>query len=219
MAGEISPSYLCESSVPERVAAYRDDMKIIVSFRDPVVRALSNHRHEVRSGHLPGPDLSFEFGLANNPMYIEQGLYAKHLERWLDVFPAEQIHVVLMDDVVSHPGEVARDVYRFLGVDSTFDPPSLTTRKNRSFAHRSSGLARIKDQLYGLTRSAQTQWLWRIASLLGIRSLYRRVNVVDSSEAIPPPREETIEHLRQTFLPDVEKLAALIDRPLDGWCR
>src|SRR5918993_382064 len=111
--GEISPSYFCEPAVPERVARYMPGAKIMVSLRDPVERALSNHRHDVKQRHLTGDDLSFERGLSNNPMYVEQGLYATHLKRWLQYFPRERILVVLMDEVAADPRAVCRSVYRF----------------------------------------------------------------------------------------------------------
>ena len=73
--GEISPSYFAEPAVPgARRAISAPTPKSCCRLRDPVERALSNHRHEVRVGHLTGADLSFETGLANNPMYVEQGL-------------------------------------------------------------------------------------------------------------------------------------------------
>jgi hypothetical protein len=86
-----------------------------LSLRDPVERALSNHRHEVRVGHLAGADLSFETGLANNPMYVEQGLYATHLKNWMRHFPRADILVVLMEDIASDPLAVSKTVYRSWG--------------------------------------------------------------------------------------------------------
>ena len=103
--GEISPSYFAEPAVPARIARYAPEVRVLLSLRDPVQRALSNHRHEVREGHLTGPDLSFEAGLANNPMYVEQGLYATHLRQWLHHFPRERILPIRARTGAS-PGEV-----------------------------------------------------------------------------------------------------------------
>ena len=50
VAGEISPSYLCDLSAPERAFEYNSRLKVIVVLREPVERAYSNHLHEVRSG-------------------------------------------------------------------------------------------------------------------------------------------------------------------------
>jgi hypothetical protein len=217
--GEISPSYFCEPSVPERVARYVPDARILLSLRDPVQRALSNHRHEVRVGHLTGPDLSFETGLANNPMYVEQGRYATHFKNWLRHFPSERILVVLMEDVESDPLGVSRAVYRFLGVDETYVPAGLTERYNPSFASRWKPLAGVKDAVYGVTRLPGLRWLWNAAAGSGLRSLYRGINNVPSNAVIPHPLEQTLLDLRRQFAPEVQELETLIGRPLTAWLK
>lgn len=211
--GEISPSYFCEPCVPERVARYLPEARILLMLRDPVQRALSNHRHEVRSGHLQGRDLSFEAGLENNPMYVEQGLYAKHLRNWLQYFPLERVLVVYQEDVERNPVAVARRVYGFLGVDATFDPPSLRIQRNASYVDRSSGLAAAKDALYAATRHAWLRGVWDAAARVGLRSAYRRVNRRPSAAVIPPPRAETLAQLRARFEPEIRELETVLGRP------
>ncbi len=51
IAGEVSPSYFHSPAVPERVHAYAPDIKLILLLREPVQRAISNHKHEVRIDH------------------------------------------------------------------------------------------------------------------------------------------------------------------------
>ena len=89
VAGEVSPSYFHGKGVPKRVFEYDANLRLILFLRDPIERAISNHKHEVRIGHFRGSDLSFERGLKNNPSYISQGLYATHLEKWLEYFPKD----------------------------------------------------------------------------------------------------------------------------------
>lgn len=215
--GEISPSYFCEPAVPERVARYVPDAKILVSLRDPVQRALSNHRHEVRAGHLSGDDLSFERGLRNNPMYVEQGLYATHLKNWLRVFPRDRVLVVLMEDVESDPAAVSRNVYGFLGVDADFVPTGVDERYNRSYATRSTAIAAVKDVVYGATRRAPLRWAWEAAAGLGLRRVYRGLNTVESQAVIPRPQEQTLRELRRRFEPEILELETLIGRSLAPW--
>jgi hypothetical protein len=211
--GEISPSYFCEPCVPERVARYLPEARILLMLRDPVARALSNHRHEVRSGHLQGSDLSFEAGLANNPMYVDQGLYATHLRNWLRFFSLESVLVVYQEDVEREPEQVARRVYGFLGVDAGFAPPSLRVARNPSYVDRSAGLAAAKDALYTVTRRAGLRVLWEGAARTGLRSAYRRLNRRPSAAVIPAPRPETLALLRKRFEPEVRELESLLARP------
>jgi hypothetical protein len=217
--GEISPSYFCEPAVPERVASYVPDARIIVSLREPVERALSNHRHEVRQGNLSGADLSFERGLRNNPMYVEQGLYAKHLKRWLGHFPRDRILVVLMDDVEADPRRVCRTVYGFLGVDESFVPPDFDSRYNGSFATRSPRLTRLKDAAYSMTRAPGLRWAWEVAARAGLKPLYHGLNVVPSGAVIPPAQPDTLAWLHDRFEPEIRELETLLERPLTPWLR
>ncbi len=216
-AGEISPSYFHHPDAPTRVSEYSPRVKLLVTLRDPVERALSNHRHEVRMGHFTGEDLSFEAGLANNPMYLEQGFYGAHLSRWLAVFPPEQIYVALMEDIRAEPERIAGEIFRFLGVDDSFCSEAVSARFNVSFANRSNLLARLKDGIYGLSRSPGLGWIWSAAAVSGIRGAYRRFNVVDSEAVIPLPRADTLAELRCRFAGDVRRLQELLDRDLTGW--
>jgi hypothetical protein len=215
--GEISPSYFAEPSVPERVARYLPQARILLSLRDPVERALSNHRHEVRVGHLRGPDLDFEAGLRNNPMYVEQGLYATHLRNWLRHFDRSQLLVVLMEDIETDPRAVCRDVYRFLGVEESFVPSGLAHRYNRSFAVRWSPLGGMKDAVYAATRLPGLRRIWDLAARSGLRAAYRSVNIVPSSAVIPPPEARTLVELRARFAPEIRELEAMIGRSLAKW--
>lgn len=215
--GEISPSYFHDPAVPGRVSNYHPAMKVILTLRNPVQRAMSNHRHEVRLGHLTGRDLSFEAGLANNPMYIEQGLFAKHLRNWLAHFPAQQIFIVLTEDIEADPVRVARDVFRFLEVDDSFQPEALTRRCNQSIASRFQLLLQAKEHAYQNSRSAGMRWLWSAAIKVGLRNLYRRVNTVERDERIPPMTTASERLLRRAFAADIRDLEVLLNRSLAHW--
>lgn len=217
--GEISPSYFAEPAVPERVFRYVPTAKVLVSFREPIQRALSNHKHEVRLGQFSGPDLSFEAGLRNNPMYVEQGRYGTHLARWLEYFPQEQIMCMFMEDVERQPERVAADVYQFLGVDPAYQPAGIATKFNPSYANRYRWLLGIKDAAYKLTKLPGGAQLWQLAQRFGLRDAYRSVNRLESQQAIPPVQAHTLDALRQTFGDEVQRLANLTGRDLSGWLR
>ena len=89
--GEISPSYFCDPLAPAWVREYKRDVKLILTLRDPIARAFSNHLHEIRMGHFRGADLRFEAGLESNPMYLFQSRYGTHLANWLREFPKDRV--------------------------------------------------------------------------------------------------------------------------------
>ena len=214
--GEISPSYFAEPAVPERVAATcpgpRSYCRYVTrwSARCPITAT------KCARGTL-GADLSFETGLANNPMYVQQGLYATHLKSWLRHFPRADILVVLMEDIESDPLAVSKAVYQFLGVDDGYIPAGLVNRYNRSFATRWSPLGGMKDAVYSATRLPGLRWFWDAAARVGLRSLYRGINNVPSSSVIPQPNAQTLLQLRQQFAPEIRELETIIGRSLATW--
>ena len=136
LVGEASPGYLFHPLAPERVWATVPDARLIVLLRDPVDRALSHYHHEVALGREP---LTFEEAIEAEPertrgeeerlvrepgyfsrawwdyTYLARGRYADQLERWLAVFPREQLLVVASDELAVEPGETYGRVLEFLG--------------------------------------------------------------------------------------------------------
>lgn len=215
--GEISPSYLHEAGVVERAKAYNPRLRILVSLRDPVERALSQHRHLARLGLLPAEELQFEPALQTNPTYVEQGCYHRHLKRWIDAFGSERVHVILMEDIESSPIDVVRALYAFLDIDKGHTPAALHQKSNPSYLVRS----RVADRTVRLVRNTLTQAglrrAWQRLGDTGLRHAYRKLNRQPSHAVLPPPRPETLVALRQRFAPEVERLSVLINRDLSAW--
>jgi len=213
---EASPSYLHDPRAPERVRAYDPAMKILLLIRDPVERAYSNHLHELVKGHIP-PGTPFAEGLANNPAYVEQGLYARHLSRWLDAFPKAQVMVLLAEDMAADAAGIARAVYRFAGVRDDIDSAVLAERRNESDrarlpllrkALRAGGDAlRSAGLEEGLARAKRTP---AVAWLL-------RANSVDIRDEIPPMDAESEARLTAAFAEDLQHLPGLLGRDSLPW--
>lgn len=136
LLGEASPSYLFHPLAPGRVRSLVPDVTLVALLRNPVDRAYSHYQHEVALGREP---LSFEDALAAEEertrgeverlvadprafsrawwdhTYVARGRYAEQLERWLDVFPREQLLVLLSEELGEKPGETYASVLAFLG--------------------------------------------------------------------------------------------------------
>ena len=136
LVGEASPSYLFHPLAPERVKALVPEARLIALVRNPVDRAFSHYQHEVALGREP---LSFEDALDAegrrlrgeearlladpayfshawwNHTYRARGLYADQLERWLAVFPREQLLVLASDDLSTDPAAAYARVLEFIG--------------------------------------------------------------------------------------------------------
>ena len=136
LVGEASPSYVFHPLAPERASALVPRAKLIALVRNPVERAFSHYQHEVALGREP---LSFEDALAAederlggenerlradpsyfshawwNYTYRARGRYAEQLERWLAVFPRDQLLILPSDDLLLEPERAHAQVLEFLG--------------------------------------------------------------------------------------------------------
>ncbi|NIO39215.1 MAG: sulfotransferase, partial [Burkholderiales bacterium] len=89
--------------------------KIIVSLRNPVERAYSSFFYAKSYGLEPLR--TFAEGIEAEPQrirdncsillrYRDLGLYAKQLSRYYDVFPRDQIKVILFEDFIQDPAQI-----------------------------------------------------------------------------------------------------------------
>lgn len=215
--GEISPSYLPDRDAPARAHAYNPDFRILVALRDPVERAYSNHLHDIRLGYYQGTDLSFEAGLANNPMYIEQSRYAKHLRTWLEHFPADRMLIVLQEEIATDPKSQARLVYEFLGIDSEHVSDFVGKRSNESYLPRSRKREQLIRGVGAWTRRAGLGWVDRGLRQLGVVAAIHGRNRLDIREIVPPIADATRAALMEILAPDALQLAGMMGREQLPW--
>lgn len=212
---ESSPSYFHDPRAPERLAGYRPDTRIVLLLRDPVERAYSNHLHEVVKGHIP--PCAFSEGLANNPAYVEQGLYATHVSRWLDWFPRERMLILIAEEIVSDLGAAARRTYDFFGVDPEFQSGVLGEKRNDSDTARFP-LLRETLRVGGdaLRRAGLEEALIRMKRLPPIKAALN-YNSVPARDQVPPLSEEERARMIDLFASETERLAPLLGRDSLPW--
>jgi hypothetical protein len=148
-----SPYYLFHPEVPQRAHALVPDAKLIVLLRDPVRRAYSHYWHERDKGREP---LSFEDAIAAESdrierdherlargeierseahqyfSYLARGRYAEQLERWLRVYPREQLLVLRFEDLVRDPLPVLNRSLGWLGL-AAMQGARLEPRNTRKY--------------------------------------------------------------------------------------
>lgn len=215
--GEISPSYLPDRDAPARARRYNPEFRILLALRDPVERAYSNHLHDIRLGYYQSGDLSFESGLKNNPMYIEQSRYAKHLATWLDQFPRAQVFVLFQEEITADPLGQARAIYEFLGIAADHISSSAETRANESYLPKSRKWEQFIRSTGAMTRQMGFGWVDRGLRRVGVVSALHRRNRSDIRQVIPPISETTRATLVETLGPDTLRLAQMLGRPSLPW--
>lgn len=215
---EFSTLYFHDHDVPARIHRYSPDVRLLLALRNPIDRAFSQHKHEIRKRDLTGRLQDFWTALEQNPSYIEQGLYATHLERWLGYFGADQIHIVLYDDIVSRPLDVITEVYRFVGVDPGHRPASLDRRVNVAAVRRWPGLNRWLRTASRTASKAFGETFVHGVRATGIPAFLRARNRVERDRAdVPPLTPSERARLGAFFAAENTRLAELLGRDLSIW--
>jgi hypothetical protein len=148
-----SPYYLFHPLVAERMHGLLPRAKLIVLLRDPVRRAYSQYWQQRDKDREP---LDFEAALAAEPervdeahrrlangeitasrehqihSYLARGRYAEQLERWLRLYPREQLLVLRFEDLVKDPLETLNFTLAWLGLPPMIDA-RLEPRNTRNY--------------------------------------------------------------------------------------
>jgi Sulfotransferase family len=117
VSGEFTPDYaLIGRRRIARVRQLNPDMRIIYVLRNPIERAWSAVH---MTGRVGAAEVSNEWYLQalEQPRVAAHSAYAANLDRWLSVFPADQVFLGYLEDLSFHPRRLLKAVYAFLGVD------------------------------------------------------------------------------------------------------
>lgn len=219
LRGEYTPTYLYSKGAARRIRGHFPDVKLIACLRDPVSRAFSQYLHD-RSIGLIG-DIPFEQALSQNGSYVEKGLYHKHLGYYLELFPAEQVHVLLVDDIRADRKAVARRLYDFLGLeDVEFIPPSLDRRPNSAAQARLPWLNRVMLHTDYVLRERGLENVLHFLEDTGLRRAAIKVGCHLNRRPIsvyPRISDDTARQLRYAFATDIGELERLLGRDLSQW--
>lgn len=124
--GEWTPRYLSDYWVAPLLRRAAPDAKIVVVLRDPVERYRSGVAHVVQRGGV------FDASAADDA--FGRGLYGRHLERWLQHWPSNQILVLQYEQCCRDPAANLRRTYEFAGLDPGRLPRRLRRRANLTSA-------------------------------------------------------------------------------------
>ncbi len=144
--GEKTPGYLWVPSpfqtefpankrrdIPQLVQAYNPEMRLIVTLRDPVRRAISAFFHHMREGRIDLQERIRDVGMRYG--IIDRGFYHHQLTQWLEYFPRDQMLILTMEtDIEVNAAATARRLYEFLDVSPDFKPSLLDRRSNRRWS-------------------------------------------------------------------------------------
>jgi hypothetical protein len=224
--GESTPAYIHTPGVHAKVHEAFPGVKLLASLRDPADRAFSHYRYSLFAAGRLSIFPTFEEALDGADELLDFGRYGSHISRWLTLFPREQMHLVLYEDIKRDPVDTMAGAYRFLDLEDTDFQTDHATEK-----FHVTGSWRLKLARPGLYRQALRlrmavrkipfidNLLRRTGFVRAMRNRLRRgserVHDRDFTEPVflPETRARIIEAMRE----DIEVLEGILQRDLTAW--
>lgn len=223
--GEASPHYLYVSGTAKRIKDHIPDVKLIAILRDPVERAYSAYLHARLASREPVRD--FEEALRREDdrirsrhgyiyHYASMGFYYRQLLEYFDQFKRDQIKIYIHDDLEDDSLGFMRDIYSFIGVDSSF-VPDMSLRHNASGIPRSASLHKLLR--YVSTRKGIYKYVPEfVRSVLPTSTIHSMAMKVRGTNLHKPPiPPDGRAYLVEMYREEVARLERLIDRDLSHW--
>ena len=209
--GEASPNYTAypqHEGVPERMHSVVPEAKLIFMVRDPLERIAAHWVHNYAKRREKG---TLAETLAHpNTSYLNRSKYAMQLERFLALYPKQQVMVFQQSELRLQRMETLRKVFEFVGVDPDFTHPRFEQER-----HQTSGktrATRLAVRLEKLGRSRRGRLIpsnfWLV--LDDRLPLRRAIKRPDVRAALPPA---ALTELRA----DGERLRELTGRDFSNW--
>jgi Sulfotransferase domain len=210
--GELSHDYFSNAAAIHRIYAYNPKIKLICCLRNPFDRAYSSFQHRQRLGLAKG---SFAEDILHAPEIEAEGLYNTHLSKILSTFKSDAVLILDFDDLTVSPKLFAEQIYKFLRVDSSFEPHSLNTKVNQARDSRSVLLSRLIKVAAVLVRNLGfANVVGRVKHSRWVNNLiYKQVKAerVKNDAIVYPPE------LVETYNNELRQLSILLERSYIKW--
>lgn len=228
--GEGSTNYLASKNAVSNAIALNPKAKFIVMLRNPVQVVHAYHMEQVwarnedelnfesawrlQSARKLGERIPRSCVAEQFLQYQDLATFSPQIKRLQAVVPAEQVLVLLLDDLKQDPAQVYRKVLKFLELED--DRRSVFPVVNPSHKHRYEWFADfilrpprfLEEPMFRFRRWARLRRPWfieAIKSMLRVSSRRREMSAEFERE------------LYATFHSDVIQLEALIQRDLSSW--
>ena len=205
--GDITPGYFSHPETPSRMAAQLEpDAQLFVIVRDPVDRSFSEYSGLLRRQECNVP---FADAMLTVPSLVENSLYAKHIGRFLEHFPANRICLLSYDLLQSNPRRYLALFLQELSLPM-HEPALLNERVNPGFGDvRTPGL---KNAGSGLRRAVERlpygrDILWKFRDAGWIAVWHRLLRKRQEEPGVDPSIKQVL--YQQHFANDQNALTSI----------
>ena len=221
ICGDATPANLFSVEAAVNIFQYNPHAKIIISLREPVSYLRSAHFQSyfslqesekdfmkalaLEGDRKLGRHLSPHMNLPKLRFYSDRIDYATHIRRYTDIFPTENVKIVLFDEILAHEEKVIKEIAKFIGVVE--DPARIaqTHYKNPSKSLRYSQLLQ-KINLHKIWNYGQKM----IPSFIYPKIVKIAYKLFTEQKEKPPLANSDLEKLKKEYFPRVKETNDLL---------
>jgi hypothetical protein len=214
ISGEASVSYLFYPSVAQRIKNFCPEAKIIISLREPVARALSHYQMDYSLGLVKFKLEDIWKNEAGHPVtglyhqqYFQISDYLPQVKQYLNVFPRQQIHFFLHEDLIAEREKAIHKICDFLGIEVNHKQSELEQRNVTL-----SGKNKIVSSLYANQRFRQI-----LSSLFNEKQKSKVRSLFFSKAKLPALSPEFRNQLHLKYANSLQELSGITGLNLDNW--
>jgi hypothetical protein len=230
------PSYLHEPAVAPRLANHLPGLKLVVSLRDPIERAISAYFHQMRQGFAPVRDVNaglrailrgeWKEEYPRTTQIIDYGSYHSQLSRYLQHYDPDRFFVTTYQSIKETPEVMLRALCGFLGIEGNHDLTGAVAGRSNEGVYSKARIQLIRltnplrfEYFYGGQRLRPRDKVGRLghAFMRLVRGIDRRIVQPLVSNELPTLRPDVQAELAECYRPDAAKLKDDFDLDIDHW--
>jgi hypothetical protein len=213
VVAEVAPTYFHCPAAPERIHTHLGRVPIVCTLRDPAERTFSLYLHMRRRG---ATRLDFPSAVEQYPQLLDSSRYATHLARWQEVFGAEGVLVLLLDDLAASPETYVARLCRHLGLPVMPVPAALQNAVNAAAVPPHPWLASVVKSVADRLRARRLYGPIALAKRLRLREA---VFGQPGERPIPRLADDDRRRVVDRLTPEIEALERLLGTDLAAWKR
>lgn len=213
--GEVTPMYLCDTEAPNRIFCTLPNIKIIVSLRNPIDRAISHYKMAISKGHI---NYSFDSVVSmDNNFIIERGMYSRQIKILYDYFEMDQVHIVIFERMMANPLTELSQIAHHIGVNpEPFEKMDLKEKHNSATHYRSKWFYRFSTQQARFLRENKNiSWIAPILKSSGIYNSLKNLNKAPPASSKPDVSFRPA--LEKVYQQDIVALRTLLGNKIPEW--
>jgi hypothetical protein len=175
--GEVCPAYLGCQDAPARIKTVLGDIKLIAIIRNPFEQIISMYKHHVIRGKI---NLSFEDAILKNKNFINNIMYACHIQNYWKYFPQNNLLIMIFDDMIKNKKDFLKKIFLFLDVDF-FYHDIFDKKVNKSGIPKIKNVDSLIATIGDFFREKNLYMLKKLIKKTGIVDLLKKLNRIEAS--------------------------------------